>query len=194
MNIAINGSLSHISDNINHMSSKAKITRHMVKSYNINNLLDIVNKNVNIPFNTPVRPDGDHPRPYGDRTATRKCTRSPANVNTTREKVSKKYKLIQSCVLTATCAIIPRSHGAPTTTSPLVWRFLWDLWARQRRSRAIPRRSHHDHGVLTTRLLRVSRVYGDLRVFLPRSHGDYILSGSNFSEFSRWSLCSHTAQ
>ena len=49
MNIAINGSLSHMSDNINHMLSKAKITRHMVKSYNINNLLDIVNKNVNIP-------------------------------------------------------------------------------------------------------------------------------------------------
>ena len=38
MNIAINGSLSHISDNINHMLSKAKITRHMVKSYNINYL------------------------------------------------------------------------------------------------------------------------------------------------------------
>ena len=38
-----------MSDNINHMLSKAKITRHMVKSYNINNLLDIVNKNVNIP-------------------------------------------------------------------------------------------------------------------------------------------------
>ena len=50
---------------------------------------------------TPVRPDGDHPRPYGDRTATRKCTRSPANVNTTREKVSNNYKLKQSCVLTA---------------------------------------------------------------------------------------------
>ena len=59
---------------------------------------------------------------------------------------------------------------------------------------AIPRRSHHDHGVLTTRLLRVSRVYGDLRAFLPRSHGDYLLSGSNFSEISRGSLCSHTAQ
>ena len=51
--------------------------------------------------NTPVRPDGDHPRSYGDRTATRKCTRSPANVNTTPEKVSKNYKLKQSCVLTA---------------------------------------------------------------------------------------------
>ena len=38
-----------MSDNINHMLSKAKITRHMVKSYNINYLLDIVNKNVNIP-------------------------------------------------------------------------------------------------------------------------------------------------
>ena len=49
MNIAINGSLSHMSDNINHMFSKGKITRHMVKFYNINYLLDIVNKNVNNP-------------------------------------------------------------------------------------------------------------------------------------------------
>ena len=49
MNIAINGSLSHMADNIDHMLSKAKITRHMVKSYNINNLLDIVNENVNTP-------------------------------------------------------------------------------------------------------------------------------------------------
>ena len=48
MNIAINGSLSHMSDNINHMLSKAKITRNMVKSYNINYLLDIVSKNLNI--------------------------------------------------------------------------------------------------------------------------------------------------
>ena len=55
MNIAINGSLSHMSDNINHMLSKAKITRHMVKSYNINNLLDIVNKNVNIPSENSVK-------------------------------------------------------------------------------------------------------------------------------------------
>ena len=55
MNIAINGSLSHISDNINHMLSKAKITRHMVKSYNINNLLDIVNINVNIPSENSLR-------------------------------------------------------------------------------------------------------------------------------------------
>ena len=35
--------------NINHMLSKANMTRHMIKSYNINYLLDIVNKNVNIP-------------------------------------------------------------------------------------------------------------------------------------------------
>ena len=50
MNIATNGSLSHMSDNIiNHMLSKAEITRHMVKSYNINNPLYIVNNNVNIP-------------------------------------------------------------------------------------------------------------------------------------------------
>ena len=104
-------------------------------------------------------PPSDRTATIRDRTATRKCTRSPANVNTTREKVSKNYKLKHSCVL---------------------WRFFWDLWARQRRSRAIPRRSHHDHGVLTTRLLRVSRVHGDLRAFLPRSHGDYILSRSNF--------------
>ena len=55
MNIAINGSLSHMSDNINHMLSKAKITRHMVTSYNINNLLDIVNKNVNIPSENSVK-------------------------------------------------------------------------------------------------------------------------------------------
>ena len=55
MNIAINGSLSHMSDNINHMLSKAKITRHMVKYYNINNLLDIVNKNVNIPSENSVK-------------------------------------------------------------------------------------------------------------------------------------------
>ena len=51
INIPINGiySLSHMSDNINHMLSKVKITRDKVKSYNINYLLDIVNKNVNIP-------------------------------------------------------------------------------------------------------------------------------------------------
>ena len=69
-------------------------------------------------------PPSDRTATIRDRTATRKCTRSSANVNTTREKVSKNYKLKQSCVLTATCAIIPRSHGAPNTTSPRVWRFL----------------------------------------------------------------------
>ena len=37
------------------MLSKAKITRHMVKYYNINNLLDIVNKNVNIPSENSVK-------------------------------------------------------------------------------------------------------------------------------------------
>ena len=55
MNIAINGSLSHISDNINHMLSKGKITRHLVKSYNINYLPDIVNKYVNIPSENSLR-------------------------------------------------------------------------------------------------------------------------------------------
>ena len=55
MNIAINGSLSHISDNINHMLSKGKITRHLVKSYNINYLPDIVNKYVNIPSENRLR-------------------------------------------------------------------------------------------------------------------------------------------
>ena len=49
MNVAINGTSSHMSDNINLMLSKAKITRHMVKSYNINYLLDMFNTNVNIP-------------------------------------------------------------------------------------------------------------------------------------------------
>ena len=43
-------------------------------------------------------------------------------------------------------------------------------------------------------LIRVSRVHGDLRAFLPRSHGDYVLSRSDFSEISRGSLCSHTVQ
>ena len=55
MNIAINGSLSHISDNINHMLSKGKITRHMVTSYNINYLPDIANKYVNIPSENGLR-------------------------------------------------------------------------------------------------------------------------------------------
>ena len=44
-----------LSDNINHMLSNTKITRHMVKYYNINYLLDIVNKNVNIPSENSLR-------------------------------------------------------------------------------------------------------------------------------------------
>ena len=68
--------------------------------------------------NTPVRPDGDHPRPHGDRTATRKCTRSPENVNTTREKVLKKYKLKQSCVLTALLLRPVRSYHVLTARPP----------------------------------------------------------------------------
>ena len=48
MNVAINGSLSHMSDNINHMLSTAKSIRHMVKSYDVNYILDIVSTNVNI--------------------------------------------------------------------------------------------------------------------------------------------------
>ena len=66
----------------------------------------------------PVRPDGDHPRPHGDRTATRKCTRSPANVNTTREKVSKNYKLKQNCVLTAFLLRPVRSYHVLTACPP----------------------------------------------------------------------------
>ena len=74
-------------------------------------------KNAMIPY-TPVRPDGDHPRPYGDRPATRKCTRSPANVNTTREKVSKNYKHKQSCVLTAFLLRPVRSYHVLTARPP----------------------------------------------------------------------------
>jgi hypothetical protein len=81
-----------------------------------------------------------------------------------REKVPKKYNLEKKRAFTATCAIIPRFRRAPAPTSPRFWRFYWDLWARQRRSRAILRRSHPAHGVLTTRLLCVSRLHGDNRV------------------------------
>ena len=49
MHVSINGSPSHMSDNVNHLLSKVKMTRHMVKLYDINYLLDVVNKNVNIP-------------------------------------------------------------------------------------------------------------------------------------------------
>ena len=69
-------------------------------------------------YNTPVRPDGDHPRPHGDRTATRKCTRSPANVNTTRENVSQNYKLKQSSVLTAFLLRPVRSYHVLTARLP----------------------------------------------------------------------------
>ena len=101
-----------------------------------------------------------YPRQTGRRSSA--TVRRPENVQgrrqtwTQREKKSQKitnlnkaaFLLRSYCVLTATCAIIPCSHSAPTTTSPCIWRFLWDLWAWQRRSQAIPRRSHHDHGVL----------------------------------------------
>ena len=53
-----------------------------------------------------------------DRTATRKCTRSPTNVNTTREKVSKNYKLKQSCVLTAFLLRPVRSYHVLTARPP----------------------------------------------------------------------------
>ena len=139
-------------------------------------------------------------------------------MNRTREKVSKKYKLKQSCVVTALllrcyCVVTAlllrsycvltafllrpvRSYHVLTARPPRPLRAYGvssEIWARQRRSRAIPRRSHHDYGVLTTRLLRVSRVHDDLRAFLPRSHGDYILSRSNFSEISRGSLYSYNS-
>ena len=58
------------------------------------------------------------PRPYGNCTATRKCTRSPANVNTTREKVSKNYKLKQSCVLTSFLLRPVRSYHVLTARPP----------------------------------------------------------------------------
>ena len=137
--------------------------------------------------NTPVRPDGDHPRPYGDRTATRKCTRSPANVNTMREKVSKNYKLKQSCVLTAFLLRPERSYHVFTArpSRPLpAYGVYFEIYGL----------GNSDRNVFTTRLLRVSRVHGDLRAFLPCSHGDYLLSRTIFPEIFRGSLCSHTAQ
>ena len=124
---------------------------------------------------TPVRLDGDHPRPYGDQKMYKVADKREHNAITN-------YKLEKSCALTAACAIIPRSHDAVATTSPRLWRFYWDIWAWQRRSPAIPRRSHHAHGVVTTRLVRVSLLHGDLRAFLPRS--GYLLP---------WWLTRHTA-
>ena len=144
---------------------------------------------------TPVRPDGDHPRPYGDRTATRKCTRSPANVNTTREKVSKNYKLKQSCVLTSFLLRPVRSYHVLTARPPRPLRAYGV-------SCEIYGLGNGDHGrsrgALTTImgfLPRVFHVYRECTATSGRFyHGDYILSGSNFSEISRGSLCSHTAQ
>ena len=119
----------------------------------------------------PVRPDGDHPRPYGDRMATRKCTRSPANVNTTREKVSQnKKKLKQICVLTAFLLRPVRSYHVLTARPPRPLRAYgvsFEIYGL----------GNGDHGrsrgALTTimgflplRLLRVSRLHGDLKAFL----------------------------
>ena len=66
------------------------------------------------------------------------------------------------------------------------------------------RRAHHDLSAFMAFLLRSMgsataitgdpAAHDDLRAFLPRSHGDYLLSRSDFSEISRGSLCSHTAQ
>ena len=73
---------------------------------------------------TPVRPDGDHPRPYGDQKMYKVAGKREHNAR----KSLKKYQPKQSCVLTATCAIIPRSQGAPTTTSPRLRRLFWACW------------------------------------------------------------------
>ena len=108
--------------------------------------------------NTPVRLDGDHPRPYGDRQTWTQCEKNFQKITS----------LKKAALFTATCAIIPRSHDAVATTSSRLLRFYWDLWAWQRRSPAIPRRSHHARGVLTMRLVRVPLLHGDLGAFLPR--------------------------
>ena len=147
---------------------------------------------------TPVRPDGDHPRPHGDRTATRKCTRSPANVSTTREKVSKNYKL--------------------KTKLAFLLRSYCDLCDHT----TFSRRAHHDLSARMAFLVRsmgsATAITGDPAALSPRSWGSYHASSTciasarrpqgvsttfsrrlyikqiKFFGNSRGSLCSHTAQ
>ena len=68
-----------------------------------------------------VIPPSDRMATIRDRTATVRRpenVRSPANVNTTREKVSKNYKLKQSCVLTAFLLRPVRSYHVLTARPP----------------------------------------------------------------------------
>ena len=74
--------------------------------------------NLQIARNYHVIPPSDRTAIIRDRTATTKCTRSPANVNTTREKVSKNYKLKPSCVLTAFLLRSVRSYHVLTARPP----------------------------------------------------------------------------
>ena len=115
-------------------------------------------------LNAPVRPDGDHPRSYGDRTATRKCTRSPAKW-TQREKKSPKITNLNKA------AFLLRSYC--------------DLCDHT----TFSRRAHHDLSAHMAFLVRsmgsATAITGDPAALSPRSWGSYHASSTCIASVRR---------
>ena len=128
------------------------------------------------------RPYYDHPRPYGDQKMYKNAGKRKHNAR----KGPQKYKTIKH----------PRSYYdlCDHTTFPRRARHdLCTLIAFLLRSMGLAmaftgdsaaRRSHYAYEVLTTRLLRVSRLHGNVMAFLPRVHGDC----KNWSDFRKFNF------
>ena len=120
---------------------------------NVSETAGKINLSDNVRCNTPVRPDGDHPRPYGD-------LRRPQNVQGPRQTWTQREKITNL----NKAAFLLRSYC--------------DLCDHT----TFSRRAHHDLSALMAFLLRsmssATAIMGDPAALSPRSWGSYHASST----------------
>ncbi len=115
-----------------------------------------------------------------DRTATRKCTRSPANVNTMREKVPKNYKLEKGCDLCDHTAFSRRSRHDLSTLMAFLLRSMGLAKAIIGDPAALSPRSWGSYHASSTCIATARRPHGVSTTFSRR-----LYKLVRFSEISR---------